>query len=109
MAGVRNFQDPNVQLNNGTPVWYQQVNASMSSKADTLLPFYLNYLGGHWDNATKCIEAGSNGWAANHAALNNDLNNDWATQNTPWSWGHFTREELPQQFAIAEGWTVGDM
>lgn len=25
------------------------------------------------------------------------------------SWGHFTRKELPNHFAIAEGWTIGDM
>lgn len=55
------------------------------------------------------MEAGSNGWDANHAALNNDLNNNWPEGNTPWSIGHFTRAELPAHFAIAEGWTVGDM
>ncbi|KAF2482894.1 putative non-hemolytic phospholipase C precursor [Neohortaea acidophila] len=109
MAGIRGFKDPNVQVNNGTPVWYQNVDAALSTKTDSLLPWYLNYLGGTWENATQCMEAGSNGWSPNQAALNHDLNNDWATQNTPWSWAHFTRAELPNHFAIAEGWTVGDM
>lgn len=27
----------------------------------------------------------------------------------PQSWGHFRRSDLPVHFAIAEGWTVGDM
>jgi phospholipase C len=53
--------------------------------------------------------AGDNGWQDNHAALNGGLNNDWATNNTPWSWGHFQRSDIPVQFAYAEGWTVGDM
>jgi phospholipase C len=53
--------------------------------------------------------AGDNGWNDNHAALNGDLNNKWALDNTPWSWGYFKRAELPVHFAIAEGWTVGDM
>lgn len=53
--------------------------------------------------------AGDNGWQSNHGALNGGLNNHWATNNTPWSWGHFQRSDIPVQFAIAEGWTVGDM
>lgn len=109
MAGVRGFKDPNVQKNNGQPIWYQTVNGSLSNATDTLLPWYLNYLGGEWDAATQCMSAGSNGWDANHAALNNDLNNNWPLGNTPWSWGYYTRKELPNHFAIAEGWTVGDM
>lgn len=101
MAGVRGFSDPNVQRNNGTPVWYQVVNASLSNATTSLLPFYLNYLGGTWEEATQCMEAGSNGWDANHDALNGDLNNHWAIGNTPWSWGYFTRKEVPNHFAIA--------
>lgn len=54
MAGVRGFNDPNVQVNNGTPVWYQKVNCTLSNATTTLLPFYLNYLGGTWEQATQC-------------------------------------------------------
>jgi phospholipase C len=53
--------------------------------------------------------AGDNGWTDNHAALNYDQNNQWAIKNTPWSWGYFKRSDIPVHFAIAEGWTVGDM
>ena len=42
-------------------------------------------------------------------SLNGGLNNHWATNNTPWSWGHFKRSDIPVQYAIADGWTVGDM
>jgi phospholipase C len=45
----------------------------------------------------------------NQGALNGGLNNLWALNNTPWSWGHFKRDELPVHFGIAEGWTVADM
>jgi phospholipase C len=76
---------------------------------DTLLPWYPNYLGEHWVNATQCMVAGDNGWNDNHAALNHNLNNQWAVNNTPWSWGYFQRSDLPVHFGIAEGWTVGDM
>jgi hypothetical protein len=85
------------------------VNSTLTNKTDTLLPFYLNYLGGNWSEATQCLIAGNNGWDSNHGALNADRNNKWALANTPWSWGYFKRADLPVHFAIAEGWTVGDM
>jgi phospholipase C len=81
----------------------------LNTTAPYLNPFYLNYLGGDWLNATQCMEAGDNGWDSNHAAYNFGLNDAWATNNTPWSWGHFQRSDIPVQFAIADGWTVGDM
>lgn len=55
------------------------------------------------------MEAGSNSWDANHAALNNDQNDNWPMGNTPWSWGYFTRKDMPNHWAIAEGFIVGDM
>ena len=132
MSGVRGFSDPNVQVNSGgSPVWEQAIDPSVTD-ANYLLPWYLNYQGGSFLNATQCMYdnflsyvlsflyypaenlhmcrvAGDNGWQDNHAALNGGLNNHWATNNTPWSWGHFQRGDIPVQFAIAEGWTVGDM
>ncbi|KAG9664115.1 phosphoesterase-domain-containing protein, partial [Aureobasidium melanogenum] len=109
MAGVRGFADPNVHYNNNRSVFHQDVNSTLTNKTDTLLPFYLNYLGGNWSEATQCLIAGNNGWDSNHGALNADRNNKWALANTPWSWGYFKRADLPVHFAIAEGWTVGDM
>ncbi|WEW57590.1 phospholipase C [Emydomyces testavorans] len=110
MAGTRGFQDPNVQINpDGLPVWFQQVDPSQSTEAKTLLPWHLGYLGGNWSEAIQCMAAGSNGYRENQAALNYGLNNQWARNNTPWSWGYMKRDDIPVQFAIAEGWTVGDM
>lgn len=43
------------------------------------------------------------------ACLNNDLNNMWAVNNTPTSWAHFLRQDLPVHLSIAEAWTVADM
>ncbi|MAD83252.1 MAG: hypothetical protein CL912_09815 [Deltaproteobacteria bacterium] len=109
MAGVRGFSDPNVQVNSGKPVWEQDVNSALTSSASYLLPWYLNYQSGDFLEATQCMVAGDNGWASNHAALNGGLNDHWATNNTPWSWGHYRRSDIPVQFSIADGWTVGDM
>ncbi|KAF3407297.1 Non-hemolytic phospholipase C [Talaromyces pinophilus] len=110
MAGVRGFNDPNVQVNSdGRSVWYQTVDSTLSTETDYLLPWYINYLGGNWSEATQCMVAGDNGYKSNHLALNGDLNNHWATNNTPWSWGYFKRDELPVHFAMAEGYTINDM
>ncbi|KAF9036000.1 phosphoesterase family-domain-containing protein, partial [Rhodocollybia butyracea] len=120
MAGVRGFKDPNVQINcDGRSVFFQQVNSLLSNDTDFLLPWYISAAGGEFINGTQCMDAGSNGWGENHAALafgSNatcyfNLQDLWlqAEANTPQSWGHFRRSDLPVHFAIAEGWTVGDM
>jgi phospholipase C len=81
----------------------------MSTATKTLLPWYLGYQGGDSNEAIQCMAAGDNGYHDNQAALNYGLNNHWARNNTPWSWGYYKREDIPVQFAIAEGWTSGDM
>ncbi|KAN0098311.1 PLC-E protein [Hyaloscypha variabilis] len=111
MAGVRGFSDPNVQFNPSTNLttFQQKVNAGLSPLATTLLPFYINYLGGNWSAASQCASGGSNSWFNNHLALNGDLNDQWAWDNTAMSWTHFQRQDLPLHFALAEGWTLADM
>ena len=88
---------------------YRLVNSSLTNDTDHLLPWYLNYLGGEWLNATQCMNAGSNGYEENHLAYNFGSNDHWALNNTPWSWGYYKRSDLPVHFALAEGWTIGDM
>ncbi|KAJ5983268.1 hypothetical protein N7481_005367 [Penicillium waksmanii] len=110
MAGVRGFADPNVQINpDGQSVWNQTVDPNMSDRSSGLFPFYLGWKGGETLDAIQCMAAGDNGYHANQAAYNHGLNNAWATKNTPWSWGYYKREDIPAQFAIAEGWTSADM
>ncbi|KIK54164.1 hypothetical protein GYMLUDRAFT_264775 [Collybiopsis luxurians FD-317 M1] len=107
MAGVRGFKDPNVQVNSdGRSVYFQKVNPFLSNVTDFLLPWYLAAEGGEFINGTQCMAAGSNAWGENHAALASGQN---AKANRPQSWGHFRRSDLPVQFAVSEGWTIGDM
>lgn len=87
----------------------RKVDSTLSNDTKTLLPWYPGYKGGNWTDAVQCLEAGDNGWDGNQAALNHGLNNHWAVDNTPWSWGYHKKDEIPVQFAIAEGWTSGDM
>jgi len=85
------------------------VTKKQTNLADQLTPWYINYLGGEWLDATQCMGAGDNGWEAMHAALNGGLTNQWASTNTPYSIGFFKRQDIPVHFDIYEGWTVGDM
>ncbi|KAA8651475.1 nonhemolytic phospholipases C family protein [Aspergillus tanneri] len=107
------FMQENRSFNNinddGLPVWHQKVDPDMSTDAKTLLPWYLGYKGGYWNDAIQCMVAGSNGYEENQGALNHGLNTNWARNNTPWSWGYLKRNDIPYQFALAEGWTMGDM
>jgi phospholipase C len=88
---------------------YRIVTPDLSNQTTQLLPWYINYLGGNWTEATQCMGAGQNSFQNNHACLNNDLNNRWALNNTPLSWAHFKRQDLPVHFGIAESWTIADM
>ncbi|KID98761.1 extracellular phospholipase C, partial [Metarhizium majus ARSEF 297] len=109
MAGVRGFNDANLQMNDGVPVWKQKTSPELTNSTDYIMPWYLNYLGGNWSEATQCMIAGSNGWYQNHAAWNGGTNDHWALNNTPYSIGYYKREDLPTQWALAENWVVGDM
>jgi len=109
MAGVRGFADPNVHYNGEHPVWDQVTNSSLTNATDYVHPWYLNYLGGNWTDATQCMTAGDNGWTANQLAFNGGANDHWAVNNTPWSIGFYQRKDLPVHFTLADEWIVGDM
>lgn len=109
MAGVRGFNDANIQTNNGVPVWKQLTTAVLTNETAYVTPWYLNYLGGNWSEATQCMIAGSNGWHQNHAAWNHGTNDHWAMNNTPWSIGFYKRNDLPTQWALVDNWIVADM
>lgn len=113
MAGIRGFQDPNVQKRSKSKsIFSQPLNSSLKpappKDVDELMFFYINQAGGHYNKATQCMVGGSNGWQENHAAWNNGKNDKWAIENTPYSLGYFKRKELPVHFALAEEFIVGD-
>lgn len=85
------------------------VDSSLSNLTNVLLPWEAAYLGGNWTDAVQCTYGGSNAWTENHAALNYDLNDHWALNNTPQSLMYYRRDIVPIHFAIAESYTVGDM
>lgn len=72
-------------------------------------PYYINYLGGDYVNATQCSGAGSNGYIAMHGAYANGSYNNWTTYDTAYSMGYFTRKDIPTHWDIVEGFTLLDM
>ncbi|KAH6609758.1 putative phospholipase C [Trichoderma cornu-damae] len=102
MAGVRGFGDANLQMNDGVPVWKQVTNAQLTTEAEYVTPWYINYLGGNWTKATQCMTSGSNSWYENHAAWNSGRNDRWAVDNSAWSIGFYKRQDIPIQFTLAD-------
>ncbi|KAK5996821.1 Phospholipase C C [Cladobotryum mycophilum] len=107
MAGVRGFNDANLQMNGDVPVWQQLTPSGQNEKY--VNPWYINYLGGNWSEATQCMLSGSNAWYENHVALNGGANDHWAKDNNPASIGFFKRQDLPLHFALADNFLVADM
>ena len=100
MRGVRGFGDPHpVPLPGGRTVWEQR-----DGDGRTILPFHLDTrttgamkvadLPHSWEDATGAAHQGR--WDA------------WIPFKTPMTMGHYRREDIPFQFALAEAFTICD-
>lgn len=96
-------------MNDGVPVWKQVTDSSLTTAADYVNPWYINYLGGNWPEATQCMLTGTNSWQENHAAWNDGTNDHWAVGNSPYSIGFYKQQDIPIQWALADNFVVGDM
>lgn len=109
LKGVRGFNDPRaINLPTGLPVWFQR-----NSKGQTFAPFRLDI------KNTKATWMGSlpHGWndmveARNHGKMDKWLdakksgNPDY--RKLPLTMGHYTREDIPFYYALADAFTVCD-
>ncbi len=81
----------------------------MTDKADYLLPYWLNYVGGEENyNKSQCLCAGANNWIPTQQAMNNGLMDRWAQVDTAQAWGYFKRQDIPYHFALAESYALAD-
>jgi phospholipase C len=109
MAGVRGFGDPQaLKLPNGKPVFYQP---DADNPAGYLLPFHLDTKA----SSAQKIPSTSHAWAVQHEAWNGGLMDKWLPVHRkadglhgPYCMGHYRREDIPFQFALAEAFTVCD-
>ncbi|MFT4202882.1 MAG: phospholipase C, phosphocholine-specific [Chitinophagaceae bacterium] len=109
LNGVRGFNDPRaIQLPNGNPVWLQTNKAGK-----TYLPFRLNmdkskitWMGGLPHSWTDQVDARNNGKYDNW--LNAKPAGYPGFRDMPMTMGHYTREDLPFNYALADAFTICD-
>jgi phospholipase C len=99
LRGVRGFRDRHpVPLPSGRPVWFQ------SDGERELAPF-------HFDTKTTSAlrtPGTPHTYPDAQAAWNQGRFGQWPKFKTPMSMGHYRREDIPFQFALAEAFTLCD-
>ncbi|MES2709073.1 MAG: phospholipase C, phosphocholine-specific [Verrucomicrobiota bacterium] len=109
LRGVRGFSDPRaIDLPNGNPVWLQ-TNAA----GETYAPFRLNIT----ETKSTWMSCLPHSWPDQTAARNEGRHDGWleakasaraAYAGMPLTLGHYTREDLPFYYALADAFTVCD-
>lgn len=103
LAGVRGFGDrfpiPIAAARARSTVW------SQSHGSATIAPFHLDTAR---DFALMCAEGTPHTWPDTQAAWAEGRMNRWPDAKTVRSMGHYQREDLPFQFALAEAFTLCD-
>lgn len=99
MRGVRGFSDPHpLNLPNRQPVWQQPDRKS----GRTIPPFHL-------DTKTAnglVVPSLDHSWKEKHALWKH--HDAWIACKTELTMGHFTREDMPFHFALADAFTICD-
>src|SRR5579862_1436479 len=99
LRGVRGLGDRHpVPLASGKPVWYQ-------SDGEREIPPY------HLDSKTTSalrVPSTPHSFSDAQAAWNQGLFRFWLKFKTSYSMGHYQREDIPFQFALAEAFTICD-
>lgn len=126
LRGVRGFGDRHpIPLPNGKPVWHQRINTERSEDLHSsalgerleegerrserydpaeILPF-------HFDTKiTSALRTPGTPHTFDNAqaAWSQGKLDQWPKYKTPMSMGHFRREDIPFQFALAEAFTICD-
>ena len=98
LRGVRGFGDKQIlRYPNGTSI-FQQPDAARTDLG-YLLPYNLtDQTDGDLDHS----------WTGDHAARNGGLWNNWVAAKSQETMGHFTRDEIPFQYAVADAFTICD-
>jgi phospholipase C len=99
LRGVRGFGDRRtIPLASGKPVWHQ------SDGSRSITPFRLDT---RKTNGIR-VPVTPHSFADSQAAWGQGRLSEWPRFKTPYSMGHYTREDIPFQFALAEAFTLCD-
>jgi phospholipase C len=109
LRGVRGFNDPRaIPLPDGNPVWVQT-----DAKGAKYAPFRLDIK----DTKTTWMGCLPHGWADQTDAANKGLHDRWLQvkrsgnrdyAEMPLTMGHYTREDIPFYYALADAFTICD-
>ena len=103
LRGVRGFSDKQIlKYQDGTTIFEQPDKTR--TDLGYLLPFHMD---------SKKVDAQNAGdldhsWVGDHSARNNGLWNNWVAAKTEQTMGHFTRSDLPFNYALADAFTICD-
>jgi phospholipase C len=98
LRGVRGFSDPRpLVLPSGQPVWHQP-----GPDGEVVTPFRLDSK----TSAAQSMASLDHSWKGSQARWNN--HDAWIAAKGPMTMGHFTREDLPFYYALADAFTICD-
>ncbi|MEO8925794.1 MAG: phospholipase C, phosphocholine-specific [Caulobacteraceae bacterium] len=100
LRGVRGFDDPRpIPLPDGRPVWFQP---KARGSAETLLPFRLNT-----DiSSAQNLQSLDHSWKGSHEKWKHY--DAWPAVKGALTMGHFTRDDIPFYYALADAFTICD-
>ena len=102
LRGVRGHNDRfPFRLADGKPVWFQP---RQDAPEQRLLPFHLNTA----RTAAQAVRSLDHSWEKTQAAINGGRYDLWPANKTDLTMGHYRREDIPFQFALADAFTVCD-
>ncbi|WP_408902241.1 phosphocholine-specific phospholipase C [Neokomagataea tanensis] len=98
LRGVRGYGDPRpARMPDGDNVFAQKAGSGQ-----TVMPFRLNTV----HTSSACIASLDHSWKGSQTAWNEwDC---WVPHKTEMTMGHFTREDIPYYYALAEAFTICD-
>ena len=100
LRGVRGYGDPRpLTLRNGKPVWQQPL---VPGGNETLLPFHLDTR----RSGAQCMDDLNHDWKGSHEVWKD--HDAWVARKTRMTMGHFTRQDLPFYYALADAFTICD-
>lgn len=98
LRGVRGFSDPRaIALPGGAPVWRQP-----DGHGGYVAPFRLDAR----HSSAEVMHSLDHSWKGSHERWKH--HDAWIAAKTPMTMGHFTREDLPFYYALADAFTICD-
>jgi len=102
LRGVRGHHDRfPVPQADGRPVWFQP---RAENPAQPILPFHLNTK----RTGAQAVTSLDHSWTKTHGAFVGGLYNAWPENKTNMTMGHFTRQDIPFHFELADAFTICD-